>query len=186
MVISFMQIVNELRSEIKIVNTVTTANLEQKVDIESFNKYEHLHSDLSRYLCGYVKDDKMIGRVTIFANGKMISVGTKSPEQSFKELRKAVKILNGYGLIKSCGLSPQVRNLVANTDFKKILDIEKLARTLPKSMYEPEIFAGLIHRIQGSVVALIFNSGKVIVAGSKTIEEINSVYFHLKEYFDEI
>ena len=158
----------------------------QKVDISAFNKYAHLHSDLSLYRCGYVKDDKMVGRVTIFGNGKMISVGTKSPEQSFKELRKAMKILSEYGLVKSCRLTPQVRNLVANTDFKKLLDIEKMARTIPKSMYEPEIFAGLIHRIQGSVVALIFNSGKVIITGSKTIEEINSAYFHLKEFFDEV
>ncbi len=181
-----MQIVNELRTEVKIVNTVSTANLEQKVNISSFNKYAHLHSDLSLYRCGYVKDDKMVGRVTIFGNGKMISVGTKSPEQSFKELKKAMKILNTYGLIKSCKLVPQVRNLVGNTDFEMKLNIEKLARTIPKSMYEPEIFAGLIHRIQGSVVALIFASGKVIIAGSKTIEEVNSAYFHLKQYFDEI
>jgi len=181
-----MLVVSELRAEVKIVNTVSTAEMGQKVDIGSFNKYNYLRSDLSLYLCGYVKDDKMVGSVTIFGNGKMISVGTKSPEQSFKELRKAVKILHGYGLIKSCRLTPKVRNLVANIDFKKKLNIEKMARTMPKSMYEPEQFAGLIHRIQGSVVALIFSSGKVIIAGSKTIDEINSAYFHLKQYFDKI
>lgn len=179
-----MQVVNELRTEIKIVNTVSTANLEQKVNIDLFNKYPHLNSNLSLYLCGYVKDSKMVGRVTVFGNGKMISVGTKSPEQSFKELRKAVKILKEYGLIKNCRLTPQVRNIVANTDFKKKLNIEKLARTLPKSMYEPGQFAGLVHRIQGSVVALIFASGKVVIVGSKSIEEINSAYFDLKQFFD--
>jgi len=178
-----MQVVNELRPEIKISNTVSTADLEQKVDIGSFNEYEHLHSDLDLYRCGYVKDDKMIGRVTIFASGKMISVGTKSPEKSFKELKKAIKILKDHGLIKSKRIKPQVRNIVANTDFKQKLDIEKLARSMPKSMYEPEQFPALVHRIITGGVALIFSSGKVIIAGCKTFEELNQAHYHLKEYF---
>jgi transcription initiation factor TFIID TATA-box-binding protein len=178
-----MQVVNELRPEIKIANTVTTANLEQKVDIGSFNEYEHLHSNLDLYRCGYVKDNKMIGRVTIFANGKMISVGTKNPEQSFKELRKTVRILKNYNLINSKRLKPQVRNMVAHVDFKQKLDIEKLAKTMPKSMYEPEQFPALVHRIMSGGVALIFSSGKVVIAGCKTIEELNFAYFHLAEHF---
>ena len=179
-----MPIVYELRPEIKIVNTVSTADLEQKVDIGSFNKYEHLHSDLDLYRCGYVKDSKMVGRVTIFASGKMISVGTKSPEESFKELKKAIKILKDHGLIKSKRIKPQVRNMIGNTDFKQKLDIEKLAKTMPKSMYEPEQFPALIHRIITGGVALIFSSGKVIIAGCKTFEELNLAYYHLKQYFN--
>ena len=178
-----MQVVNELRPEIKIANTVTTGDLEQKVDIGSFNEYKHLHSDLDLYRCGYVKDDKMVGRVTIFASGKMISVGTKSPENSFKELRKAIKILKDHGLIKSKRIKPQVRNMIGNIDFKQKLDIEKLARTMPKSMYEPEQFPALIHRIITGGVALIFSSGKVVIAGCKTFEELNLAYYHLNEYF---
>jgi transcription initiation factor TFIID TATA-box-binding protein len=181
-----MQIINELRPELQIVNTVTTAELDQKVDIGSFNQYEFLESNLDLYRCGYVKDNKMTGRVTIFANGKMISVGTRDPNQSVKELKKTVKILKDHGLIKSKRIKPLVRNIVANTDFKQILDIEKLARSMPKSMYEPEIFPGLIHRIQGSCVALIFASGKVVIVGGKTYEEINSAWFYLNQYFIKI
>ena len=178
--------VSELRPEINIANTVTTADLEQKVDIASFNEYEHLHSDLLLYRCGYVKDSKMVGRVTIFGNGKMISVGTKSPEQSFKELRKAVKILKDYKLVKSRRIQPQVRNIVANTNFGRSLNIEKLSRIMPKSMYEPEQFPALIHRIRGSGVALIFSSGKVVIVGTRSYEQLNEAYFHLKQYFDKI
>jgi transcription initiation factor TFIID TATA-box-binding protein len=178
-----MQVVTELRSEIKIVNTVSTADLEQKVNIDSFNEYEHLHSDLDLYRCGYVKDNKMIGRVTIFGSGKMISVGTKSPENSFKELRKSIKILKNHGLIESKKITPQVRNMVAKIDFKQKLDIETLSKSIPKSMYEPEQFAALIHRIITGGVALIFSSGKVVIAGCKNFEELNLAYYHLKQYF---
>ena len=130
----------KLRKEIAIQNVVSTADLKQSVELISFNKYTHLSSNLELYKCGYVKDDKMIGRVSVFASGKMISVGTKSPNQSKKELRKTVKILEKYGLIKTCRITVKVQNIVGKFDLKKKLNIESLARTIPKSMYEPEQF----------------------------------------------
>ena len=169
----------KLRSEIKIQNTVCTADLKQEINIASFNKYDHLSSNLELYRCGYVKDDIMTGRVTVFRTGKLISVGTKSPDQAKKELNKACKILQKYNLVKPVRIISQVRNIVSRFDMNKKLPIETLARTLPKSIYEPEQFPGLIYRIQDSCVALLFASGKGIIVGAKSIEEINSAYFDI-------
>ena len=47
---------SKLRPEIEIQNTVCTADLKQKIDIASFNEYDHLSSNLDLYACGYVKD----------------------------------------------------------------------------------------------------------------------------------
>ena len=171
---------SDLVSEVKIQNTVTTADLKQEIDIASFNEYEHLSSNLDLYACGYVKDNLMIGRVTVFRSGKLISVGTKSPANSKKELRKASRILQKYKLSKSTKITPQVRNIVGRFDLKRKLDIEKLARSLPKSLYEPEQFPGLIYRLQDSCVILLFASGKGIIAGAKTIEEINLAFYEIK------
>lgn len=173
------RLANRLRPEIKIQNTVATANLGQEIDIGSFNRYKHLSSNLELYRCGYVKDDSMQGRVTVFRNGKLISVGTKSPAQAKRELAKACSILQGYELANPAKISALVRNIVSRFDMKKRLPIETLARTLPKSMYEPDQFPGLIYRIQGSCVALLFASGKGIIAGAKSIDEINSAYFDI-------
>lgn len=170
---------SKLVSEVKIQNTVTTADLKQEIDIASFNEYEHLSSNLDLYACGYVKDNSMKGRVTVFKSGKLISVGTKSPEGSIKELKKASKILQKHKLSKSVKIIPLVRNMVGRFDLKRKLDIEKLARTLPKSLYEPEMFPGLTYRIQDSCVALLFASGKGVIAGAKSIEEINSAFFEI-------
>ncbi|MCY4491461.1 MAG: TATA-box-binding protein C [Thaumarchaeota archaeon] len=170
----------KLRSELKIQNTVSTADLKQKVDIARFNEYKHLSSNLDLYRCGYVKDDTMIGRVTIFRTGKMISVGTKSPKQADVELKKAVNILKNYKLAKNTRITSQTRNIVSRFDLKKSLPIEMLARTLPKSIYEPDQFPGLIYRIQGSCVALLFASGKGIIVGATSIEEINSAFFDVQ------
>ena len=174
----------KLRKEIVIQNVVSTADLKQSVELNSFNKYPYLSSNLELYRCGYVKDDKMIGRVTVFASGKLISVGTKSPNQSKRELKKAVHILNKYGLIRTSKIIVKVQNIVGRFDFKKKLPIETLARTMPKSMYEPEQFPGLIYRIQNSLVALIFASGKGMLVGGKSISEINQGLFELQRWIN--
>ena len=64
----------------------------------SFNKYRHLSSNLEPCRCGYVKDDFMTGRVTVFRNGKLISVGTESPDQAKKEPTRHVKFCKNTGL----------------------------------------------------------------------------------------
>jgi transcription initiation factor TFIID TATA-box-binding protein len=171
---------SKLVSEVKIQNTVTTADLKQEIDISSFNEYEFLSSNLKLYQCGYVKDNFMIGKVTVFKSGKLISIGTKSPEKSKQELKKAIKILQKYKLIKTVRITPQVRNIVGRFDLKRNLAIETLARTLAKSFYEPEQFPGLIYRLQGSCTVLLFASGKGIIVGTKSIEEINQVFFEIK------
>ena len=53
-------------------------------------------------------------------------------------------------------------------------------------MYEPEQFPVLIHRIRGSGVALIFSSGKTVIVGTRSYEQLNEAYFHLKQYFDNV
>ena len=168
-----------LRKEMKIVNVVCTADLKQCVNIASFNKYKFLSSNLDLYSCGYVKNDTMIGRVTVFASGKLISVGTKSPKQAKDELEKACKILKQYKLINSYKIDPQIRNMVSSAFLGKTVSLNKLARTLPRSMYEPEQFPGLIYKIQNSVTALIFASGKIIVAGAKTFSELNNAFYEI-------
>jgi len=47
-----------LRPEIEIQNVVCTADLKQKIDIASFNKYRYLNSNLYLYRCGLLKIKK--------------------------------------------------------------------------------------------------------------------------------
>ncbi len=54
-----------------------------------------------------------------------------------------------------------------------------MARSIPRSMYEPEQFPAIIYRIPGSCVVLLFASGKGMIVGAKTIEEINSAFFDI-------
>ena len=168
-----------LRAGIAIVNVVSTADLAQPIDIASFNSYDSLRSDIRLYRCGYVKDGEMAGRVTVFANGKMISVGTRSARASFGELRRAARILQDHGLAAGRRLRPQVRNIVASARLGDGLDIEALAQALPRSMYEPEQFPGVIHRTAAGAVALLFASGRAVIVGATSEEGINGAHFEV-------
>ena len=50
----------------------------------------------------------MIGRVSVFASGKLISVGTKGIFQAEKELKKCYRLLKKYGLMKKYKITSQV------------------------------------------------------------------------------
>ena len=167
------------RSEIQIVNVVCTADLKQEIDLISFNKHKDLSANLDLYHCGYVKNENMVGRVTVFRTGKLISVGTKSIESAFKELRIACKIMKEYKMIGNFYLKPRTQNIVGNIDLGRSVNVEQFARILPKVMYEPEQFPGIILRLARSMVALIFASGKIVLTGGKSYEDINESYFEL-------
>ena len=68
------------RNEIQICNIITTADLKQKVNITKLNNFPWGIYDQVSYngICGYVKTPEMKGRVTIFATGKMISIGSNT------------------------------------------------------------------------------------------------------------
>ena len=63
----------------------------------------------------------------------------------------------------------KIENVVASTDIKKIISLDKLLNVLESSEYEPEQFPGLVYRLDNPKVAtLIFRSGKIICVGARS------------------
>jgi len=54
------------------------------------------------------------------------------------------------------------------------------------SIYEPDIFAGLRYKIKDGLTVLIFSTGKIVIAGGKSILEINDAYNIIKKMFDKL
>lgn len=64
----------------------------------------------------------------------------------------------------------KIENVVASTDIKKTISLDKLLTVLEASEYEPEQFPGLVYRLSDPKVAtLIFRSGKIICVGARSI-----------------
>ena len=66
-----------------------------------------------------------------------------------------------------------VQNIVASINLGGRIHLEQAARTLPRSMYEPEQFPGLIHRmLDPKTVILLFSSGKLVCTGAKQEKDV--------------
>jgi transcription initiation factor TFIID TATA-box-binding protein len=168
----------------KIVNVVATAALEKEIDfvkLRSFREISH-DSDVYGGRVAYFKTSSMKGKVSIFASGKMISVGTKSEGEAFCELEYAKNFLVKKGLVIPTSLRPKVQNIVVTVDFGESLDLEKLAKTC-KMIYEPEQFPGGILKLKEeyNVSVLIFASGKVVITGLKSSNYIKPTTQKIKD-----
>jgi TATA-box binding protein (TBP) (component of TFIID and TFIIIB) len=158
-----------------IVNVVATASVDQKLDFEKLRKFKEIFHDSNVYggRVAYFKTAFMEGRVSIFASGKMISVGTKSERKAFCELKSTMKFLVDKGFVRPVKLQPKVHNIVVSVDFGRDINLEELAENT-KILYEPEQFPGamikLFRPFKASV--LLFASGKAVIAGLKNSSEI--------------
>ena len=67
-----------------------------------------------------------------------------------------------------------MQNIVSSINLGGRVHLEQAARTLPRSMYEPEQFPGMIHRmLDPKTVLLIFASGKLVCVGARQEDEIH-------------
>jgi len=79
-----------------------------------------------------------------------------------------------------------IQNMVASVDLGGKIHLEEAARKLQKSMYEPEQFPGLIHRMADpKTVFLVFSSGKLVCTGAKKESDVyravNNLHVTLEE-----
>jgi len=90
----------------------------------------------------------------------------KAVKKVVQELRKGkIKIKNEATVT--------IQNIVSSINLGGRVYLEQAARTLPRSMYEPEQFPGLIHRmLDPKTVILIFSSGKLVCTGGKTEKDV--------------
>lgn len=109
----------------------------------------------------------------IFASGKMNCVGAKSMEDAKLAITRLTKKLRRAGINVKSGPKVQIQNIVASFDFGREFDLERIARTFENTEYEPEVFPGLVFRLdEPHVVVLLFVSGKGVCAGARTMSDI--------------
>ena len=115
-------------------------------------------------------------------SGYIRSMGTRNIENAKKAIDITIKHLISENILSLPNiLKERVENIVATGAYPNRFDLELLADILPNSMYEPEQFPGIMFRPYKKKVCLLFASGKFVIVGTKSIEELNSVYDYLIE-----
>ena len=172
---------------VAIVNVVASASIKEQLDLNEIAKKfpdTEYHPEQFPGLVFRLKVPKTA--TLVFRTGKMVCTGSTSEELAVKAVNIVVtKLRNGGIKIKKDAVIT-VQNIVSSINLGGKISLETAARTLPRSMYEPEQFPGVIHRmIDPKTVILLFASGKLVCTGAKTEKDVYRSVHNLHSMLEE-
>jgi transcription initiation factor TFIID TATA-box-binding protein len=164
----------DVRDSIRIENVVASATLDQKINLDSVVKGNPgVEYDPKTFPGLVYKIKRPKTSILIFRTGKMVCTGAKSSKEANKAVKKVVREMKKSGIIIPGKPKTKVVNMVASGNLGGLIDLERSAYSLGRTMYEPEQFPGLIYRVDNpKVVFLIFASGKIVCTGATKEEDV--------------
>ena len=172
---------------ISIENVVASASINEKLDLKDITKkFPDVEWNPDTFPGAVFRLKSPKTATLLFRTGKMVCTGAKSEELARKAVKTVVqKLRKGKIKIKN-EATVTIQNIVASINLGGSVHLEQAARSLPRSMYEPEQFPGLIHRmLDPKTVILIFSSGKLVCTGGKTEKDVyrsvNNIHSLLEE-----
>jgi transcription initiation factor TFIID TATA-box-binding protein len=177
----------QTKAVISIENVVASASVDQPIDLNQVTRLfpdVEYHPDQFPGLVFRLKSPKTA--TLIFSSGKMVCTGAKSEEQSYKAVHQVVQRLRKEGIDIRNEPQIEIQNIVASASLGGRVHLEEAARVLPRSMYEPEQFPGLIHRMgDPKTVILLFASGKLVCTGAKKEADVYRAVNNLHTLLEE-
>jgi transcription initiation factor TFIID TATA-box-binding protein len=157
-------------------NIVSTANLGvQNLDLRNIAlNCRNSEYNPKRFAAVIIRIREPKTTALIFSSGKMVITGAKSEDQSRNAAKQYAKMIKKVTNAEIKLQEFKVQNIVGSCDVKFPISLETLSNAHQNfCTYEPELFPGLIYRmIEPKIVLLIFASGKIVLTGAKTREDI--------------
>lgn len=172
---------------VSIENVVASATINQDLDLDTVQKkFPKVEYNPEQFPGAVFRLEKPKTATLLFRTGKMVCTGSKSEAMAHKAVKTVVDSLREGKIKIKNNATVTVQNIVAAVNLGGRIHMEKAARVLPRSMYEPEQFPGIIHRmLDPKVVFLVFSSGKLVCAGGKKEQDVyravNSLHTTLEE-----
>jgi len=180
---------SNLKIDFKIENVVATVIMEitEKIDLTKIaRKFEDAEYNPERFpgLVMRINDPK--ATFLIFSTGKMVITGLRRADEASPGVKKIIKSIKNAGITVS---NPEItiQNIVASGDLHTFIDLNMAAIVMENVMYEPEVFPGLIYRMQDpKTVFLIFSTGKVVCTGAKNKKFVKEAFIKLNRVVREL
>ena len=157
----------------KIENVVATVVVEitEKIDLNIIaRKHADVEYNPERFPGLVMRILKPKATILIFSTGKMVVTGLRKANEAGQVVEKVLKNIRKAG-IKVSNPEITIQNIVASGDLHTNIDLNMAAIVMEYAMYEPEVFPGLIYRMQEpKTVFLIFSTGKIVCTGAKKKE----------------
>jgi transcription initiation factor TFIID TATA-box-binding protein len=171
---------------IKVENIVATVTLDQGLDLGAIARsIPNVEYDPEEFPGLVLRLDNPKLTALVFSTGKMVITGAKSTQMLIKGFKRILRLFYKHGILITGKPRVQIQNVVASANLNAEVNLEIAAEQLDNVMYEPEQFPGLIYKMNDpKVVLLIFSSGKMVITGAKSEEEVaqavKNIYEKLK------
>jgi len=155
-------------------NIVATVNLDCKLDLKTIAFHaRNVEYNPKRFAAAIMRIRTPKTTALIFSSGKMVCTGAKTEQLAREAARKYAKVIMKLGFPAQFK-EFKIQNMVGSCDVRFPIRLEGLAWSHGHfAQYEPELFPGLIYRMQQpKIVLLIFVSGKIVLTGGKKRDDI--------------
>jgi transcription initiation factor TFIID TATA-box-binding protein len=171
-------------SNYTIQNVVASASLGTELDLNTLA----LHLNGAEYdpqvfpgLVYRLKDPKTA--TLLFRSGKLVCTGAKTHDQVKKTIETVVANIRKAGIKIAKAPVFEVQNIVASADLGSPVNLSStvISLGLEKVEYEPEVFPGLVYRLDNpKVVMLLFGSGRLVCTGAKKPIDVEKAIDHIE------
>ncbi len=111
--------------------------------------------------------------VMVFSSGKMVAVGAPTAEIAFGAMDTMIETLKKHD-IPVGNVTRYICNVVATSKFSQGIDLSQVVRFIPRTIYEPEHFSGVIIRWRKpDCTMLLFATGNVVCVGANSINAVS-------------
>ena len=173
----------------KIENVVATVVVEitEKIDLNQIaRRHAEVEYNPERFPGLVMRIEKPRATILIFSTGKMVVTGLRKATEADRVVEKVVKNIRKAG-IKVSNPEITIQNIVASGDLHTNIDLNMAAIVMEYAMYEPEVFPGLIYRMQEpKTVFLIFSTGRIVCTGAKKKEIVRDAVLKLNQQVREL
>ena len=164
----------------KVVNIIAIAEYGIQFDLLDISRrVRNAEYNPKRFKCVTLRIQEPKATGLVFKNGKINIVGCNNTDDSHKAAKKFGRILKNLGYACNRLKEFTISNMVATINCGFSVKISAIG-THPEHgricTYNPERFSGLVYKLPyPKSTLLIFQSGKAIITGAKSLEDLRNV-----------
>jgi transcription initiation factor TFIID TATA-box-binding protein len=169
--------------KVKVENVVAVAMLGVDVPLDKLvsqtekAEYEPEHTSGLVYKPG----EKGVAAL-IFSSGKIVCIGTKSVDQAKETVKQVVEKIKKIGVNVPSDFKMEIESIVASSSIPVQPDLKEVASSLENGEYDPGKLPALVYRLPDSKVSImLFQSGKTICSGARSMDEVQHALHKLKD-----
>ncbi len=179
---------NKKRATFLITNIVVNAIFGKEIDLNYIaDRFRDVKFNPNEFPGIQIRISRPPCVVLLFKSGKMVLTGLKKTKNVEPVIKRVKDRLVEIGIEIEEMPQYEIVNIVVSIDYFHILNLDIATLQLSSSVYEPEVFPGIIFRAYEPIKCayLIFSSGKVVLTGLKREKDIPKAVVYLGKILKE-